>query len=37
VTHDPSVAERANRIVRIVDGQIASDGASGGGSSPVTH
>ncbi|HYV18232.1 MAG TPA: ABC transporter ATP-binding protein [Verrucomicrobiae bacterium] len=28
VTHDPVVAERASRIVRIVDGQIASDGAS---------
>jgi putative ABC transport system ATP-binding protein len=28
VTHDPVVAERAARIVRIVDGQIASDGAS---------
>ena len=35
VTHDPSVAERANRIVRIVDGQIASDHASG--ASPVAH
>ena len=28
VTHDPSVAERASRIVRIVDGQIAADGAA---------
>jgi putative ABC transport system ATP-binding protein len=32
VTHDPVVAERARRIVRIVDGQIASDGAA-----PVAH
>jgi len=28
VTHDPVVAQRASRIVRIVDGQIAADGAS---------
>ena len=33
VTHDPSVAERSSRIVRIVDGQIASDAAS----ASVTH
>ena len=32
VTHDPVVAERAHRIVRIVDGQIASDAAA-----PVAH
>jgi len=26
VTHDPEVAQRARRIVRLVDGRIASDG-----------
>jgi len=34
VTHDPVVAQRASRIVRIVDGQIASDPA---GPAAVAH
>jgi putative ABC transport system ATP-binding protein len=28
VTHDPEVGHRARRIVRLVDGRIASDGPS---------
>ena len=25
VSHDPAVAERANRVVRLVDGEVAGD------------
>ncbi len=32
ITHDPEVARRAQRIIRIVDGQIVSDSPNGGAS-----
>jgi ABC-type lipoprotein export system ATPase subunit len=31
VTHDPRVAERAHRVVRLLDGQIVSEERNGGG------
>jgi putative ABC transport system ATP-binding protein len=34
VTHDPQLAARAKRQVKIVDGQIATDSAFGGGGGP---
>jgi len=30
VTHDPDLAQRANRLVRIADGQIVEDSAKRG-------
>ena len=31
VTHDPRVAARAHRVVRLLDGQIVSEERNGGG------
>ena len=31
VTHDPRVAERAHRVVRLLDGQMVSEERNGGG------
>jgi macrolide transport system ATP-binding/permease protein len=37
VTHDPKVAAYAHRVIRIVDGQIASDGAPAPGGQQEKH